>query len=797
MTTRLDQPRHQVARRGLVAAVVFMSIAVAGESNAASSRCDLVIGNWKWTKGNHVTFTAGGSANARGPTSMDAQGSWRCVNPASGRVEIKWAGGLLTTWVTPSSNGASMNGSNSLGETFTAFRMGAAPKMVAEVGQQADKGQRPTQPTRPPESKAPQQKARPDQQAESQRPEPTREIATVRADSVEITGLPLYLLSPAAKVEFDAGLAAAGREDWPDAIKRLTAAQQRSPAFPPILFNLGLANLAAGNEVPAIYWLEAYLATFPVDRDAAEQQIKIARANAETKMRSVLDAALQLGKEIGEPRQFNIALAYAGKLKDINSSMEALRKPDGSIDESDADSARWDYGEGLVAAREDVDGALSAVSVIKDPTKRDTLKSIISQTLLLSGNFDRASEIAAMMENPSERAYAQFDILIDSGSINESRVNELAALIEKSVGYKKTWMQGNLVRRLIYTDQIERARKLLDEMQGDEIATFHAYGSVAEYYLERDDEAAARALARRARDAASEAKDGARFGQYGPLLLLWLNGDAAEEAKRERNSAYYDDLVRYQASIGQLDKARTTLLHAARTLAGKPDWERHRQNAEGAISQGIDVRVRRFLGEGKLAEAKMLLRRHPREECRAAYLHVVEFDIGLDNLGDASATIETIPRGRAPLDLRDACVAERARGLIRLGRAQVTSGDTTGAAETVGKVANLIWRGALSVDIIEGVAALYDELGNDEGATWTRSILGFVPMRDEWIFRAQLASDNELLTQFAKRIQQIKLDGLKANTLSRLPADLAQAVSQLGGELHTYDVIKRRLGRRK
>lgn len=92
---------------------------------------------------------------------------------------------------------------------------------------------------------------------------------------------------------YNAGIEAAGREDWRVAIAYFTAAHERAHLVPRYMYNLGLAHARAGHEVVAIAWLVAYLTAEP---QASNQQVvweQIARLEqaAQAKIDLLFDGA--------------------------------------------------------------------------------------------------------------------------------------------------------------------------------------------------------------------------------------------------------------------------------------------------------------------------------------------------------------------------------------------------------------------------------------------------------------------------------------------------------------------------
>ncbi len=101
------------------------------------------------------------------------------------------------------------------------------------------------------------------------------------------------IMPAAAKAEYDLGNAAFDEKDWDGAVGHFDAARKIDARNPKILFNLGLSHSKAGHELPAIAWLEAYLALVPGDARAADIRKEITRltAAAESKTSRMLKAA--------------------------------------------------------------------------------------------------------------------------------------------------------------------------------------------------------------------------------------------------------------------------------------------------------------------------------------------------------------------------------------------------------------------------------------------------------------------------------------------------------------------------
>lgn len=115
-------------------------------------------------------------------------------------------------------------------------------------------------------------------------------------------------LSPEAEISFEKGVVAVGAHDWKLAIQYFLEAHEknrdqnglRQPAPPALRLNLGLAHAKAGEQFPAIAWLQAYLVSAPQAPNAGEVRKEIARldASAEVQIRQVLELAVLSWKQV-------------------------------------------------------------------------------------------------------------------------------------------------------------------------------------------------------------------------------------------------------------------------------------------------------------------------------------------------------------------------------------------------------------------------------------------------------------------------------------------------------------------
>lgn len=114
-------------------------------------------------------------------------------------------------------------------------------------------------------------------------------------------------LSPEAEISFEKGVVAVGAQDWKLAIQYFLEAHKKNrdqngwrPAPPALRLNLGLAHAKAGEQFPAIAWLQAYLVSAPQAPNAGEVRKEIARldASVEVQIRQVLELAVLSWKQV-------------------------------------------------------------------------------------------------------------------------------------------------------------------------------------------------------------------------------------------------------------------------------------------------------------------------------------------------------------------------------------------------------------------------------------------------------------------------------------------------------------------
>lgn len=99
------------------------------------------------------------------------------------------------------------------------------------------------------------------------------------------------------------GLTAADRQNWQQALDLLQQAQMLAPEDPSTLYSLGVVHARAGDDVPAMFWLKAYLLAAPNAQNAVQviQQINASEAAARAKEKQLYAAALMRNTGLAYP----------------------------------------------------------------------------------------------------------------------------------------------------------------------------------------------------------------------------------------------------------------------------------------------------------------------------------------------------------------------------------------------------------------------------------------------------------------------------------------------------------------
>ena len=178
-----------------------------------------------------------------------------------------------------------------------------------------------------------------------------------------------------AREAFERGLAAAEQQQWGLAVRYFGEAQKAAPTTPGILFNLGLAHGKAGQELPAIAWLQAYLARTgqPVNADAVRKEILRLEIAPEGKIARVMQQALAANAA---------AAAAAGKSSPKASELATIGDVDAAIRSGVSPDDAWYKYAFFLAYTWQVEKAEAALARISDATKRDSVYDAMTQMLI-------------------------------------------------------------------------------------------------------------------------------------------------------------------------------------------------------------------------------------------------------------------------------------------------------------------------------------------------------------------------------------------------------------------------------
>ncbi len=208
-------------------------------------------------------------------------------------------------------------------------------------------------------------------------------------------------LPPEAQQAFDRGLKAVKQQEWGLAARYFSDAQKIAPYASTVLFNLGLSHARAGHELPAIAWLQTYLAATPQAPNAEAIRAEIERLKTVTrgKMNTIFQTAIAAAQQLDPSAEWP---------NDIRSALCGI-------------SACQAYAG-------DVEGAIATNKLWGRPEETPKLSSgswrLFSQELIRAGDLERAQEV---MKNVTEAKDQDdvwgniFDAMLRSGDIEAAR----------------------------------------------------------------------------------------------------------------------------------------------------------------------------------------------------------------------------------------------------------------------------------------------------------------------------------------------------------------------------------------
>ncbi|MDX2275886.1 MAG: hypothetical protein NW206_10590 [Hyphomonadaceae bacterium] len=229
---------------------------------------------------------------------------------------------------------------------------------------------------------------------------------------------------------YNAGIEAAGREDWRVAIAYFTAAHQRAHLVPRYMYNLGLAHARAGNEAAAIAWLSTYLVAEPnaPNRVAIWAQVTELEATAARKIDLLNERA-----ESAAPLIPNVATSQYDQVGARSTALMSLAS-------GAAQSDDWVRARRLLEAS-------NALSLTQPPpaSRLEELRSLARGVALMDNDLARAESLSREIQSTylDSTTQAMFATLRDGGlNINLCQSYLLEAFLTRYI-CARTWAWGD------------------------------------------------------------------------------------------------------------------------------------------------------------------------------------------------------------------------------------------------------------------------------------------------------------------------------------------------------------------
>lgn len=313
-------------------------------------------------------------------------------------------------------------------------------------------------------------------------------------------------LPPSAQAAFDQGMDAVKRQLWPLATTYFYEAQRTAPGNPSILLNLGLAHTRAGNELPAIAWLECYLAAAPDASNVSlvRQQIANLRQSTYKKIDVVLNAAQEAENKLKRSAYIDSDVkSYQERLGDA-----VLEKDPSAVAPKQMDNARQHYVETLISlnlyarAREEI-------KRISDATIRDSAWDKLYDEFRRNLKYDEATTVVNELTNPNLKIQRQrgndFDRLdkavIDNVKAGKFSIGEVEAVLTagrqlNNQGALRSFL-GLIAESLASQGNFNEARSVAERQAASE-DRMESLITIALRQLEAGDRAGAAATAQQA-----------------------------------------------------------------------------------------------------------------------------------------------------------------------------------------------------------------------------------------------------------------------------------------------------------
>lgn len=258
-------------------------------------------------------------------------------------------------------------------------------------------------------------------------------------------------LPPEAQQAFDRGLKAVQQQEWDLAIRYFTDANTTAPYASTVLFNLGLAHARAGHELPAIAWLQAYLAATPQAPNAEAIRAEIERLKTVTqgKMNTIFQTTIADAQQL-DPSKGDlddsalicvvVCQAYVG---DVEGAIATYKLANSQKEVST--SQCWSLFSEELISNGDLEGAQEALENVTEAKEQDEVWGDIFYAMLKSGDIEAARNAAQKIHDADKRGklLRELRIKVLEKTVNENArkgdfdfvpVEELLPLLENDLG---------------------------------------------------------------------------------------------------------------------------------------------------------------------------------------------------------------------------------------------------------------------------------------------------------------------------------------------------------------------------
>lgn len=281
-------------------------------------------------------------------------------------------------------------------------------------------------------------------------------------------------LPPDGQRAFDRGLMAVQLQEWGLAIRYFKDAYNTSPGVPTVLFNLGLAHDKAGHELPAIAWLQAYLAATPQAPNAEAIRAEIERLKTVTrgKMNAIFQTAITAAQQLDPNGPFlqdkdtalhGIANSQA-RAGDVEGAIATSKLRDYQEETPKVSSWWWSVFSKELMWDGDLERAQEAMKNVTAAEDQDGVWDTRCNRMYMSGDLEAARNAAQKIHDADKRGRWLQELRIKDAEGKSQTINREGAAKE----YVDDWCGlAYSFSADEYTGNLEKALKDVAEAKGD------------------------------------------------------------------------------------------------------------------------------------------------------------------------------------------------------------------------------------------------------------------------------------------------------------------------------------------